>query len=160
MKGKRIALSCAVMALTIAGGAMANEIYKWTDEDGTVHYEDRPTGAANEERLAITYGRTDSSAVQKRVLARVDAMTARDEARSVAAAAEQEAADNAAIEADKAQRCDGARSRLESYLQSRRERAPSQRCAFSASAAACSAASCLAAVATDLASSRAILAST
>ena len=120
MKGKRIALSCAVMALTIAGGAMANEIYKWTDEDGTVHYEDRPTGAANEERLAITYGRTDSSAVQKRVLARVDAMTARDEARSVAAAAEQEAADNAAVEADKAQRCDGARSRLESYLQSRR----------------------------------------
>ena len=120
MKGKRIALSCAVVALTIAGGAMANEIYKWTDEDGTVHYEDRPTGAANEERLAITYGRTDSSAVQKRVLARVDAMTARDEARSVAAAAEQEAADNAAVEADKAQRCDGARSRLESYLQSRR----------------------------------------
>ena len=120
MKGKRIALSCAVVALTIAGGAMANEIYKWTDEDGTVHYEDRPTGAATEERLAVTYSRTDSSAVQKRVQAHVDARTAHEEARSVAAAAEKEAADNAAVEADKAQRCDKARARLETYLQSRR----------------------------------------
>ena len=120
MKGKRIALSCAIAALTIAGGAMANEIYKWTDENGTVHYEDRPTGAETEERLAITYSRTDGSAVQKRVQAHVDARIARDEARSVAAAAEQEAAEHAAAEAEKAQRCDGARSRLESYLQSRR----------------------------------------
>jgi len=120
MKGRRIAFSCAVMALFIAGGAMANEIYKWTDEEGTVHYEDRPSGAATEERLAITYTRTDSSAVQKRIQARVDAGTARDEARSVAAAAEKEAADNAAVEADKAQRCERARARLETYLQSRR----------------------------------------
>jgi hypothetical protein len=58
--------------------------------------------------------------VQKRIQARVDAGTARDEARSVAAAAEKEAADNAAVEADKAQRCDRARARLETYLQSRR----------------------------------------
>lgn len=120
MKGKRIVLSCAVMAMTIASGAMANEIYKWTDENGDVHYEDRPSGAATEERLDITYRRTDGSAVQKRVQTRVDAQTSRREAASVAAAAQQEAADNAAADEARKQKCDRSRARLESYLQSRR----------------------------------------
>ena len=90
MKGKRIVLSFAVMAMTVAGGATANEIYKWTDEDGNVYYEDRPSGAETEERLDITYRGTDNSAVQKRVKTRTDAQTARREAESVAAASEQE----------------------------------------------------------------------
>ena len=120
MKGKRIVLSCAVMAMTLASGAMANEIYKWTDENGSVHYEDRPSGAASEERLDITYRRTDGSAVQKRVQTRADARTSRREAASVAAAAQQEAADNAAADEARMQKCERSRARLESYLQSRR----------------------------------------
>lgn len=120
MKGKRIVLSCAVMVLTIASGAMANEIYKWTDENGDVHYEDRPTGAESEERLDITYRRTDGSAVQKRVHARIEAQTSRREAESVAAAAQQEAADNAVAETERKEKCDRSRARMESYLQSRR----------------------------------------
>ena len=120
MKGKRIVLSCAVVAMTLASGAMANEIYKWTDENGSVHYEDRPSGAASEERLDITYRRTDGSAVQKRVQTRVDAQTSRREAASVAAAAQQEAADNAAADEARMQKCERSRARLESYLQSRR----------------------------------------
>jgi hypothetical protein len=101
-------------------GAMANEIYKWTDADGNVHYEDRPSGAATEERLDLTYRSTDRGAVQARVKSRVDAQTAREEAKSTAAAAEQEAADNAAAEQQRSKRCDQARARLESYLQARR----------------------------------------
>jgi hypothetical protein len=101
-------------------GAMANEIYKWTDADGNVHYEDRPSGAATEERLDLTYSSTDRGAVQARVKSRVDAQTAREEAKSTAAAAEQEAADNAAAEQQRSKRCDQARARLESYLQARR----------------------------------------
>ena len=120
MKGKRLALSCAVMAMTIASGAVANEIYKWTDENGNVHYEDRPSGAATEERLQMTYNRTSSSAVHQRVQARVDARTAREEAKTVAAASEKEAAENAAIAAERAQKCEKSRARLESYLQARR----------------------------------------
>jgi len=120
MKGKRLALSCAVMAMTIASGAVANEIYKWTDENGNVYYEDRPTGAATEERLHMTYNRTESSAVHKRVQAGVDARTAREEAKTAAAASEKEAAENAAIAAERAQKCDKSRARLESYLQARR----------------------------------------
>ncbi len=120
MKGKRIVFSFAVMAMTVAGGAAANEIYKWTDEDGNVYYEDRPSGAATEERLGITYQPTDNTAVQKRVEKRVEARTTREEAASVAAAAQAEAADNAAAEQARQEKCDRSRARLESYLQSRR----------------------------------------
>jgi len=120
MKGKRIVLSFAVMAMTVAGGATANEIYKWTDEDGNVYYEDRPSGAETEERLDITYRGTDSSAVQKRVKTRTDEQMARREAESVAAASEKEAADNAAADQVRQEKCDRSRARLESYLQSRR----------------------------------------
>ena len=120
MKSKRLALLCAVTAMTVAGGAMANEIYKWTDENGTVHYGDRPSGAATEERLAMTFTRTDNAAVQQRVQARVDATAAREEARSAAAKAQEEAAEQEAEAAARADRCDKARARLEQYLQSQR----------------------------------------
>ena len=120
MKGKRIVLTCAIAAMTVSMGAVANEIYKWIDADGNVHYEDRPTGAATEERLDLTYRATDRSSVQARVKSRVDAQTAREEAKSTAAAAEQEAAENAAAEKQRSDRCDRARARLESYLQARR----------------------------------------
>jgi len=120
MKSKRIALLSAVMAVTLASGAMANEIYKWTDDEGVVHYGDRPTGASTEERLNASYRRTDNAAVQQRVQARIDATAARKEARSTAAAAEQDAAENAAVAAERAQQCERARARLETYVQSPR----------------------------------------
>ena len=120
MKGKRLALSCAVIAMTIASGAMANEIYKWTDENGNVHYEDRPTGAATEERLHMTYNRTDNSAVRQRTQARVDARTAREDERTAAAEAQKEATEKANIATERAQKCEKSRARLESYLQARR----------------------------------------
>ena len=31
-------------ALAFSGAALSGDIYMWTDEDGNVHYEDRPTG--------------------------------------------------------------------------------------------------------------------
>jgi len=120
MNARRIALMCAVTAMTCATGAMANEIYKWTDENGDVHYEDRPSGASSEERLDITYRRTDSGAVNQRVQARLDHQATRDEQKTVAAAAEKEAADKAAAADERARACERARSRLETYLQSRR----------------------------------------
>ena len=97
MRGKRLMLGLAITAMSVGGGAMAGEIYKWTDENGNVHYEDRPSGAASAERLALSYSRTNSSAVQKRVQARLDADAKRAEARTARnedeAAAEQEEAD-------------------------------------------------------------------
>ena len=120
MKRKQIAVACAVAALIVTPGVMANEIYKWTDTDGNVHYEDRPSGAPTEERIDIVYRRTNNSAVQHRIAARVDAQAARDEQKSAAAAAEKKAAENAAAEAERQRACERSRARLESYLQARR----------------------------------------
>ena len=120
MKPRHLTLMAAIAAMAFATGAAASEIYKWTDENGNVHYEDRPTGAATEERLQLTYRRTSSSAVNQRVQARVNRQAEREEARSAAAAAEQEAAENAAAAAERQQACERARARLETYLQSRR----------------------------------------
>jgi len=120
MKARRIALTCALAAMTIATGAAANEIYKWTDENGNVHYEDRPTGAPTEERLDLTYRRTSSSGVSQRIQARHERQASREEAKSVAAAREQEAAEKTAAAAERQQACERARTRLETYLQSRR----------------------------------------
>ncbi len=117
---RRMTLTIAVAALTFASGATASEIYRWTDAEGNIHYEDRPQGVANEERLQLTYRRTDSSAVNQRVQARVNRESERNEAKSVAAAAQAEAAEKAAAAAERQQACERARARLETYLQSRR----------------------------------------
>lgn len=121
MKRMRIALSCAALAVGITTGAIANDIYEWTDADGNVHYEDRPAGPNSERRSDITSHRTDNSVVQQRIQARVEAQKGRQEAKSVAAAAEREAEDNAAADAaERAKQCERARTRLETYVRSRR----------------------------------------
>ena len=120
MKNFRIPVAIACAALLVSGPAAAGEIYKWVDEDGNVHYEDRPSGMPTEERLALNYRRTDSGAVQQRVAARHDREASRAEARSQAEAAKQEAAENAAAAEERKQACERARARLETYLQSPR----------------------------------------
>lgn len=120
MKGKRILVGFAAMALTASGGVLASEIYKWTDEDGNVHYEDRPSGAATEQRLALSYRRTDSSSVQKRVDAFAERQVARNEARA-AADAEADEAENARAEAEEdRKKCENYRAQLQTMLQSPR----------------------------------------
>ena len=61
-----------VFALSIAATGMlfAGEIYKWTDEEGNVHYSDRPIASA--ERVAIDSRPTDPARVQAEAQARVD----------------------------------------------------------------------------------------
>jgi hypothetical protein len=106
--------------MTFAAAATANEIYKWTDAEGNVHYEDRPSGASTEERIELQYRRTDDSVVGQRIQARLDRQAERAEAKSAAAAQEQEAAEQAAAAEERARSCERARARLESYLQARR----------------------------------------
>jgi hypothetical protein len=120
MKTRKLVLGCAVAAMAFAAGASANEIYRWVDAEGNVHYGDRPSGAPTEQRIALSYARTDGGVVEQRVKARVDAQTARDEAKAEADKAAQEAAEEAEIAAERAKKCDSSRARLETYLQSRR----------------------------------------
>ncbi len=120
MKSGKLVLGCAVMALTIAAGAAASEIYRWVDAEGNVHYGDRPSGEATEQRLELTYARTDGSAVEKRVQNRLDAQSARAEARAEREKADQEAAKEAETAAEQQKACESARARLETYRASRR----------------------------------------
>jgi hypothetical protein len=106
-------------ALITSGTAVASEIYKWTDADGNVHYEDRPTADAPIERMAIASRKTDNSVVQARL----------DERRKARATAEQVASEappemsreEIRAEQEKRQeRCEMYRARLESFVNSQR----------------------------------------
>ncbi len=120
MQRNQLLLGFAVIALTLCGGAVANEIYKWTDEEGNVHYRDRPTGAPSEVRLGISYSRTDSGVVQQQQKARLETQAARQERRNAADEADRAAAAEAAAAAEKQKQCDSYRASLERYAQSRR----------------------------------------
>ena len=118
---QRFALMLTVaVTLTASGFALSGEIYKWTDEEGNVHYEDRPLGGAATERVAIVSRATNSSNVQASIDARRDRVAARDEAKAQRAEAESEAAKAQAEAEDRKQKCSQARARMENYLQSQR----------------------------------------
>lgn len=70
---QRLLLPTALVALLGAGFCVAGEIYKWTDEEGNVHYQDRPTGSENLERVDIVSRSTDNAAVQARLAANREA---------------------------------------------------------------------------------------
>ena len=113
-------LVLVLSAATLATTAFAGEIYRYVDEQGNVHYLDRPTGESGEQRMDITYSGTSSASVNAQVKRRNDYMAALDEARKeTQSRREAEAQARAETEA-RAAKCEENRSRLESYLQSRR----------------------------------------
>ena len=119
MKTLRFATSLACAALMVCGLAGASEIYKWTDEEGNVHYEDRPTGNGQIERVNIVSRNTDNAAVQAQI-------EARREARALAEQVESEAPPEMSREEiarereERAKKCQQYRARLEQFLRSTR----------------------------------------
>jgi vacuolar-type H+-ATPase subunit I/STV1 len=85
-----------------------------------VHYEDRPSGAASEQRLVVNSRRTESSAVQERIDSRLESQAVRQEKKAAAAEEKAAAAAKEAEAEEKQKRCDTYRARLETYVQSRR----------------------------------------
>ena len=117
---KRYSLLITVAAiLATSGTAVASEIYKWTDADGNVHYEDRPGSGAAVERLAIVSRNTDNSAVQARVSADRKARAAAAQVASEAPP-EMSKADLQAEQQKRQEQCQMYRDRLEAFLRSQR----------------------------------------
>ena len=117
----RIALALiAAAALMASSSSIAGEIYKWTDEDGNLHYMDRPTGQPSEQRLAFNFTSTDNAAVRDRVQARHEHEAARQESRAAAAERQQSEAETLAQNERRQQQCQKYRSRLQNFLRSRR----------------------------------------
>ena len=114
------ALLLLLAAAAATSGAVASEIYKYTDADGNVYFVDRPTGQPSEERLDIVSSRTNSASVQASVQARRDRQAEREAARSRAADQAQTAAEAAAEAERRAEQCASYRARMETYLQSTR----------------------------------------
>ncbi|MBT8109678.1 MAG: DUF4124 domain-containing protein [Gammaproteobacteria bacterium] len=120
LKAKRFLIGLAAVVITLAGGAYAAGIYKWTDADGNIHYEDRPSGSATETRMALSYSRTDPGSVQAQKQGLADSVAARQEARAKADEDAKSAAEEAAKAADKQKKCETYRARLQTFIQSRR----------------------------------------
>jgi len=120
MNTRHLIIGFAALAITISTGAFADDIYKWTDENGNVHYEDRPSGNPSEQRLQFSYNRTNAKSVQGRVQRQQDVANTRREARDEADAAERTAADERAAAEQKLAQCDSYRAKLKTMLESRR----------------------------------------
>lgn len=114
--------AAGILFLIAAGTVGANEIYKWTDENGNVHYEDRPTSEmpADAQIVAVASQRTDPEVVAASIAARQERDEARAEARSARQEAERKAAEEREAAEQQAAKCDEYRARLETYVASRR----------------------------------------
>ena len=106
-------------ALITSGTAVASEIYKWTDAEGNVHYEDRPTADAQIERVAIASRKTDNTVVQARLEER---RKARATAEQVASEAPPEMSreEIRAEQKKRQEQCEMYRARLETFVNSQR----------------------------------------
>jgi hypothetical protein len=109
----------ATMTLVVSGAAFAGDIYKWVDEDGNVHYGDRPV-AQQSERMDIESRPTDPSQVQAQTAALTDSRSRAAESRAAAADEEASAAELRAEAEERAQKCASSRATMQRFVQSRR----------------------------------------
>lgn len=120
MNSKRLLVLFAAFALTIGSGAMASDIYKWVDDQGNVHYGDRPSGNDNTEVVALTYQRANPGAVKRGTAAQGELAESLKDKRAAREEEKNAAAEQAAAAEAKQKRCDTYRARLEKFVQSRR----------------------------------------
>ena len=118
---RQYAIACfMVLVVSASGTTLANDIYKSTDEDGNVHYGDRPTGDETEVRLDISSRPTNSGQVQAVVEARYARAVASKEEAAAAAAAGPSEEEIQAEARERAQKCETYRARLQDFVTSRR----------------------------------------
>lgn len=116
----RIASTTLLSGLVVvAGVTVAGDVYKWTDENGTVHYGDRPSGA-NSERVSIASEPTDPERVQQLAEARREARAEREEAEAARAAEEPSPEELRAAREERAEKCATYKERLQKLVTSRR----------------------------------------
>ncbi len=110
----------AACALALSLGAVGDEIYKWTDAEGNVHYEDRPSGNASEQTMQVTYNRTNNTVVQSRVQSRRDYEAAREDSRADAKKAELTASEERKAAEQRAVQCTNYRQKMKTMLEAPR----------------------------------------
>ena len=114
---RKILTAMLVFSFAVAGYANAANIYKWTDEDGNVHYTDKPVDQSSEV-VAISSRPTDNAQAMAQMQASLDRRSASQQAQNTVTAPSPEEA--AVSKADRAQKCSMYKGRLTKYVQSRR----------------------------------------
>ena len=109
-----------LISLVLAAGAHANEVYRTKDAKGQPVYTDKPM-TLPAERLDVKTSSTDTVEAQKRYEDQMKRYSEADKAQSEAASRTAEAQKAKELSAeDRAKRCQEARQRYESYMNSRR----------------------------------------
>ena len=115
-----LTLAVALMFAFVPSGAVyAGDIYKWTDEEGNVHFGDRPDGESSE-RLAIQSKPTDPARIQAQTQARAEARTKAAEEKAAAAAQGPSPEELQAQAEERAQKCTHYKDKMQKYVTSRR----------------------------------------
>ncbi len=126
MKRKQLLAIIALGASLATGPALASDIYRYVDEDGNVHYGDRPTGDPTEQRMAIVSRPTDNSVVQARYNTRYadpESSGETTDPTTIEPAGNSEPltrAERAKARQDRANKCQKYRDQLETLMTSRR----------------------------------------
>jgi len=98
--------------------AQEASVYKWVDKQGTTHYTDIPPAEGHAERIAMSYKRTNNSAVRSRLARRAEASEVaklRESQQAEDAAAEK--AKRASIAKQRSANCEQARKTLQKYTE-------------------------------------------
>lgn len=117
----RTLVSALALAAFLAGGSLANEVYRWVDEDGNVHYSDRPPEEGKVDVMDMPKAPRPAAAQATAVAeAREMELTQWEHAQQ---SAKKRAEEQAAEESEKAMRaenCEKAQVRLANYATARR----------------------------------------
>jgi hypothetical protein len=109
-----------LVAMLVAGGAQASDVYKTTDPKGQPVYTDRPA-TLPAQRVDVRTQSTDEVEVQQRYDEQMKSYAEADKARAAKATDAADATKAADLSATaKARRCEEARQRYESYMNARR----------------------------------------
>ena len=114
-----LAIAMTLM-LAVSGVAVASDIYKWVDEDGNVHYGDKPVSNESE-RVAIESRPTDRARVQAQYQAAAQARAENRDARAQADEESREAEEDLRAQAEeRRQKCEASRATMQRFVTSRR----------------------------------------
>jgi hypothetical protein len=109
-----------IIALALATGVQASEVYQTRDAQGQRVYTDKPA-TLPAEKLDVKTAATDTVEVQQRYSEQMKRYSDSDKARADAAARAAEAARAKELTADdRAKRCQQARDQYQSYMNARR----------------------------------------
>ena len=109
-------LTAAAAILALACVPATADVYKWVDDNGKVHYSDRPIGD-DSTAMAIRSRPTDNARITAQKQARVERLAAESEAEAQAA---EEAAHNGENEARREENCRLAREAFASLQNAER----------------------------------------